>query len=380
MTTCLLIAAALSFAPPRDDAPVRVYIGTYTDGGKSQGIYTFELDPESGAPTTPRLAAETPNPSFLALHPSGKLLYAANEVNEFLGQPGGSVSGFAIHAADGSLSILNGVGTGGAAPCHLSIDRTGKTILVANYGGGNIASQAIGPDGRFDPAKTGHIYGFQGHGPDRQRQEKPHLHWIDVDAANRFAVAADLGTDNLWVFRFDPKKGTLTPNDPPSAKVKPGSGPRHVAFHPDGHHAFVNNEMASTVTALDYDPDKGTLKPTQTLSTLPDDFKGSSSTAEIAVHPNGKYLYVSNRGHDSVAIFSIAKGTGKLAAIGHASTGGRTPRNFAIDPSGRWLLAANQDSDSVVVLRLDPDTGRLTPAGHSARVPMPVCVLFVPGK
>jgi 6-phosphogluconolactonase len=380
MSFSLLIAAALSFAPPPDEGPTRVYIGTYTDGGKSKGIYTFELDPKTGAVSSPKLAAETPSPSFLALHPSGKFLYAANEVDRFQGRAGGLVSGFAIDAADGTLSKLNHAATRGEAPCHLAIDRAGGTVLVANYGGGNVAAIPIGPDGRFDDAKAAYFHQLQGQGPNRERQEKPHAHWIDLDASNRFAIAADLGTDSLWVFRFDPTKGTLTPNDPPSAKVAPGSGPRHFVFHPDGHHAFVNNEMASTVTAFNYDPEKGMLKTLQTLSTLPDGFQGDNSTAEIAVHPNGRFLYVSNRGHDSLAIFSIDKTSGKLEAIGHARTGGRTPRNFAIDPTGRWLLAANQDSDSVIVFQLDPDTGRLSPTDHGARVPKPVCVVFLPRK
>ncbi|HWE36871.1 MAG TPA: lactonase family protein [Isosphaeraceae bacterium] len=380
MSLSLFLAAALSFAPPPDDASTRVYIGTYTDGGKSKGIYTFELDPKTGAVSSPRLAAESPNPSFLAPHPNGKSLYAANEVDQFRGRPGGSVTGFAIDAADGRLSTLNASATRGEAPCHLSIDRAGRTVLVANYGGGNLAAIPIGADGRFDESKATDFHKLQGQGPNRQRQEKPHAHWIDLDAADRFAIAADLGTDSLWVFRFDPKKGTLTPNDPPAARVAPGSGPRHFAFHPDGRHGFVNNEMASTVTAFDYDPEKGTLKTLQTLSTLPDGFQGESSTAEIAVHPNGRFLYVSNRGHDSLAIFAIDKESGKLKAIGHTKTGGRTLRNFAIDPTGRWLLAANQDSDSVVVFTLDPDTGRLTPTPHKAEVPKPVCVVFLPRK
>jgi 6-phosphogluconolactonase len=385
MSLSLLLAAALSFAPRPDEGPTRVYIGTYTDGGKSKGIYTFELDPKTGAVTAPKLAAETPNPSFLALHPSGKYLYAVNEVGDFRGFFGGAVSAFAVAPADGSLSGLNFLHSRGDSPCHLSIDRAGKAILVANYGGANIvdgrvAAMAIGADGRLDESRFAELHELRGDGPNRQRQKGPHAHWIDLDASNRFAIAADLGTDSLWVFRFDPRKGTLTPNDPPSAKVAPGSGPRHFAFHPDGHHAYINNEMASTVTAFDYDPEKGTLKTLQTLSTLPDGFQGNNSTAESAIHPNGRFLYVSNRGHDSLAIFAIDKSSGKLEAIGHAKTGGRTPRNFAIDPTGRWLLAANQDSDSVIVFKVDPDTGRLAPTDHKVEVPKPVCVLFLPKK
>jgi 6-phosphogluconolactonase len=254
------------------------------------------------------------------------------------------------------------------------VDHQGKNVLVANYGGGSVAVLPVQEDGRLRPASS--FIQHKGSSVDKGRQEGPHAHSINVDAGNRFAVAADLGLDKLLIYKFDADKGTLTANDPPFASVAPGSGPRHFAFHPLAPYAYVINEMKSTVTAFNYDRNRGELKEIQTLSTLPEEVKGDS-TAEVQVHPSGKFVYGSNRGHNSIAIFQVDDKTGRLTAAGHQPTGGKTPRNFGIDPTGRYLLAANQDSDTITVFRIDPKSGKLTPTGQKVDVPRPVCVKFV---
>ncbi|MEA2632123.1 MAG: 6-phosphogluconolactonase, partial [Chloroflexota bacterium] len=274
-------------------------------------------------------------------------------------------------------SLLNQQASRGQGPCYLTVDRAGKNVLVANYGSGSVACLPVDAAGRLEPASS--FLQHEGSGADRKRQAGPHAHSINLDAANRFAIAADLGLDKLFIYRFDAGKGTLTPNDPPFARVAPGSGPRHFAFHPDGRHGYVINEMACTVTAFDYDPERGALSEIQTISTLPEGTRGSNlSTAEVQVHPSGRFLYGSNRGHNTIAIFAIDAATGRLRPVGHQPTQGKTPRNFGIDPTGRYLLAANQDSGTVVAFRINPQTGQLEPTGQVAEVPKPVCVKFVP--
>jgi 6-phosphogluconolactonase len=355
----------------------RVYVGTYTTGGNSRGIYLLELDTTTGALTSRGVAAEAVNPSFLAVHPSRRFLYAVGETNSFEGQKSGAVSAFTMDPASGTLSLLNQQPSRGQGPCFVTVDRAGKNALVANYGSGSVACLPIAPDGRLGPASS--FVQHEGSSVNPQRQKEPHAHSINLDAANHFAVAADLGLDKLLVYRFDSQDGTLTPNDPPFTKVAPGSGPRHFAFHPDGRHAYVINEIALTVTAFDYDPERGTLGEIQTISTLPEGFKGKGlSTAEVQVHPSGRFLYGSNRGAHTIAIFAIDTTSGRLRAVGHQSTEGRTPRNFGIDPTGRHLLAANQDSGNVVVFRIDPQSGQLQPTGQVVEVPRAVCVKFVP--
>jgi 6-phosphogluconolactonase len=375
----LLTAAVTMFAsqdsPKKDNGPIRVYIGTYT-GGESKGIYLLQLDRETGALTSKGLVGEKASPSFLAIHPNGSLLYSANEVSEWQGKKSGFVTAFKIDPKTGGLTELNAQSSHGEGPCHLVVDRLGKTVLVANYGGGSVTAIPIEADGKL--GEKAHTQQHKGSSIDPARQKEPHAHSINLDAANRFAIAADLGLDKLLLYRFDPAKSLLTPNTPPSTSLAPGGGPRHFAFHPDGHHAFAILEMTSKAVPLTYDSERGTFAPGTSVSTLPEGFKGGSSTAEVQVHPSGKFLYVSNRGHDSIAMFSIDQETGGLTAIGHQPTGGKTPRNFGIDPSGNFLLAANQDSGTVVVFRIDPATGKLTPTGQSVKVPMPVCVKFAP--
>jgi 6-phosphogluconolactonase len=352
-----------------------VYVGTYTDG-RSKGIYLFRMDLTSGQLTPIGLAAETANPSFLAIHPNHRYLYAVNEIGNFEGTDSGAVSAFALDPVTGKLTPLNQQSSRGGGPCHLIVDREGKDVLVANYGGGCVAVLPIQPGGRLGPATC--FIQHHGSSVNPQRQKEPHAHSINLDAANRFALAADLGLDKILIYRFDPDKGTLVPSDPAAAAVAPGSGPRHVAFHPNGRWAYVINEMASTVTTFDYDPKAGTLTTVQTVSTLPEGFTGSNTTAEIQIDPSGRFLYGSNRGHDSLAIFAIDPSTGRLTPVGRESTGGKNPRNFLIDPTGHYLLAANQDSDNIVVFRIDLQTGQLTRTGQVAEVPKPVCIKMMP--
>lgn len=355
----------------------RVYVGTYTWKG-SKGIYLLEMDLATGKLSEPTLAAETANPSFLALHPSRQYLYAVGEIGDFGGKKSGAVSAFAVLPETGKLKLLNQQPSGGTGPCHVSADGEGKNVLVANYSSGSIAVLPIAEDGSLkEPSCTiQHV----GKGPDPKRQEGPHAHSINLDAAGRFAFAADLGLDKLFVYRFDAAQGKLTPNEPPAASVAPGAGPRHFAFHPNGRFAYVINEMGMTVTAFTYDPERGVLKEFQTVPTLPAgrETGPDDSTAEVQVHPSGRFLYGSNRGHDSIAVFAIDAETGKLTPTGHAATQGKAPRHFGIAPTGAYLVAANQGSNSLVVFRIDAKTGALTPTGQTVEVPLPVCVKFVP--
>lgn len=351
-----------------------VFVGTYT-GAKSKGIHAFRTDPAAGIIEELGLVAETPNPTFLALHPNGRLLYAANEVGEFEGKAGGAVTGFEIDAATGRLKAINSASTVGGGPCHLVVDRTGRQVLVANYGGGSVASLPIDPSGRLGSHSAFHQH--RGGSVDPSRQKEPHGHSINLSPDNRFAFAADLGTDRVYVYPFDPARGLWAEPLAQSPRLAPGSGPRHFAFHPSGKFAYVINEMLSTVTVFRYTASSGALSEVQTIPTLPAGFSGGSSTAEVVVHPNGKFVYGSNRGHDSLAIYSVDAGSGRLTLVGHQSTGGKTPRNFNIDPSGRTLWAANQSTDNIVVFSVDPDTGLLKRTGQELKMGSPVCVKFL---
>ncbi len=377
-----LLNCAWSESPAADPRPtgakgreLRVYIGTYTGRG-SKGIYLCHLDLAGGKLQLAGLAAEVAQPSFLAIHPSRPLVYAVGETGDFGGKKAGAVSAFSIDPKTGMLTLLNQQSSQGTGPCHVVVDRSGRRVLVANYSGGSIACLPIGEDGRLGEATA--FVQHEGSSVNPERQQGPHAHSINLDAANRFAFVADLGLDKVLVYRFDPSQGKLAANDPPGTSLAPGSGPRHFAFHPGGRFAYVINELKSTVTALAYDARRGTLEPLESLSTLPEGFQGQSTTAEVQVHPSGRFVYGSNRGHDSIAIFAVDATTGTLRPVGHEPTQGKTPRNFGIDPTGRYLLAANQDSDSVVVFRIDRESGKLSPTGSSVTVGSPVCVKFLP--
>ena len=370
----LLGALLLGAARAADD--YLVYFGCYTSG-KSKGIYVARFDSATGKLGAPELAAATTNPSFLAIHPNHKFLYAVGEMSG-AGKKAGAVSAFALDTATGKLTLLNQQGSGGSGPCYVGLDNAGKNALVANYGSGSVAALPIKDDGTLCPASSEmqHV----GSSVNPARQKGPHAHSIFLDAANCFAFAPDLGLDKVMIYRFDSSKGALTPNDPPFATVTPGSGPRHFTFHPNGKFAYVINEMLCTITAFAYDAERGALKEIETVSTLPsgESVKPSYSTAEIRVHPNGKVLYGSNRGHDTIAVFTLDPATGKLKLIQNAPTLGKIPRNFNFDPSGKWLLAAHQNSDNIVVFSVDQATGKLTPTGQQIEVGACVCVKFMP--
>jgi 6-phosphogluconolactonase len=379
MVVSAVLGAAIPTVRAQDEAgagPLRVYIGTYTRGTGSKGIYLADLDPASGSLKNLRPAGEAENPSFLAIHPNGKLLYAVSEVESFRESKGGAVVAFAINP-DGTLTRKNAQPSGGAGPCHLIVDPAGKNVLVANYSGGSVAVLPLGADGSLKPPSQ--VVQHQGKGTDPRRQEGPHAHSINLDPSGKFALVADLGLDRVFVHRFDPEAGTLTPAETPFATVAPGSGPRHLVFAPDGKHVFVINEMASTVAPFAFDAATGRLTPAgEPVSTLPEVTVVGNSTAEVRIHPSGRFLYGSNRGHDSLAQFAVDAAGGRLKPLGHTPTRGRTPRNFNIEPSGRVLLVANGGTDRVIPFRISPETGGLTPVGDGLPVPSPVCIRFLP--
>lgn len=352
------------------------YVGTYTTKRDSQGIYAYRFDPATGTLASGGLAAESADPSYVVIHPSAKYLYAVNEVGNFGGRKSGAVSAFSRAPNSGALQLLNQVPTLGASPCYVSLDKRGKYVLVANYGGGSVATFPVLEDGSLGQA-AGFVQ-HSGSSIDKSRQTAPHAHWIGVSPDNRFVVVPDLGLDEVLVYRLDAATGALTPNHPPFVKVGPGSGPRHFAFHPNGNFGYLVNEMASTVTAFSYQADSGSLSELQTISTLPANYDGPKSSAELVVHPSGRFLYASNRGDDSITAFSIDPAKGTLTVVGQFSTQGKTPRNFAIDPRGTFLLAANENSGSVVAFRIDLATGKLTPTRNVQGVPAPVCIAFAP--
>jgi 6-phosphogluconolactonase len=354
----------------RSTPVIYAYIGSYTHkGAKGIGIYRFDAD--SGSLTHIGDAAGLVNPSFLAIHPNGRYLYAVSEA----GSPGGSVIAFQIDRATGNLTQRNVQPSGGTYPCHIAVHPSGKLAAVANYGNGTVTTLPIGAEGMLgEPAS---VIQHAGTGPNKQRQEGPHAHSANFDSTGSRLFVADLGIDRVMVYRVDAATARIAPNDPPSAAVAPGAGPRHLAQHPNGRFVYVINELASTITAFAYDARTGALREIETVSTLPADFKGSTTTAEVVIHPNGRFLYGSNRGHDSLAIFRVDGRSGRLTPLGHQSTLGKTPRNFAIAPGGRFLVAANQDSDSLVVFRINQNSGALTPVGSPVTTSMPVCVRFL---
>jgi 6-phosphogluconolactonase len=366
--------AASSSSAIGADGELLAYFGTYTNNGKSKGIYCYKLDLATGKLTSVGVTEGIKNPSFVAIHPSGNNLYAVSEVNDADGKPGGAVSAFSLDRKTGALKALNHQSSEGAGPCYVMVDKTGKVALVANYGSGSIASLPVNDDGSLNKAAT--AIQHEGSSVNQQRQAGPHAHSINVSADNRFAIAADLGLDKLLIYKLDAAKGTLAANDPAFTKTPAGGGPRHFAFHPNGRFAYNCNEITSSVTAHAWDAQKGSLNEIQTISTLPEPTQGNS-TAEIQVHPSGKFVYCSNRGHDSLAIFTVDEKTGQLTAAGHQKTLGRTPRNFGIDPTGRYVVACNQNTDNVAVFQVDQSTGKLSQVGDPVTVPAAVCVKFL---
>ncbi len=347
-----------------------LYVGTYTQRD-SEGIYFYRFDTESGALRREAVYPALANPSFLALHPGGQTLYAVNEDQE-----AGQVSSFAIDSSSGGLTFLNRQPTHGSAPCHLAVEPEGNTLVVANYYSGNVAVYPLNADGSI--GRPVQDIQHHGSGPNRERQEAAHAHSATVSPDGGRVCVADLGIDKVMIYRI--VNGRLEANDPDHAPLHAGAGPRHFDFHPNGRCAYVINELDLTVTACAYDGGSGALTPFQTLSTLPEDVEDRSgfSCADIHVSPDGRFVYGSNRGHDTIAVFAVDDVSGQLTAAGHASTRGRTPRNFTLDPTGAWLLAANQDSDDIGVFRRDTDSGQLTPHGEMVWAPMPVCLQFGP--
>jgi len=349
------------------------YFGTYTRGDDAgKGIYAYRFDAGTGEMTDLGLAAEVANPSFVAIHPNNQYLYAVTE--DFEGE--GAVSAFSIDHETGKLTLLNQVSSGGSGPCHLNVDASGKMLAVANYGAGSTSSFQINADGTLSEAVS--VIQHEGSSVNERRQKGPHAHSVNFSPDNRFVITADLGTDELYIYKADPATGNIEPNVPPSGKVAPGGGPRHFTFHPSGKFCYAINEMGNTVTAFKWDAETGAMEEIQMISTLPEGYSETSHTAEVRAHPSGKFLYGSNRGHDSIAVFSIDQATGKLTAVEYASTQGETPRNFNLDPTGQYLFAENQNTNNVVTFSIDQETGKLTPTGQVLNVPKPVCLRWVP--
>jgi 6-phosphogluconolactonase len=368
LTRAALCAGAflLHGADPTMASSHLVFFGTYTRT-TSRGIYAARLDDETGALTAPRLVAETPNPTWVVLSPDRRFLYTVHPSKA-------QAIGFAVDPSDGALTPLAaGDATPAGSPSHLAIDATGRVLLAANYGDGFVAALAIRPDGTLGPpAMTQH----SGHSVNPTRQEKPHVHSVTLSPDNRFVIVCDLGLDKIFSYALDPAAARLTPATPPFVTTEPGSGPRHFKFGVDGRHAYAITEMGATVIACDYDAARGALHPRQTISTVPPDFTGLKWAAEIRVHPNGRFLYGSNRTHDSLAVFAIDATSGLLSPVEIVPCGGKTPRNFTLSPDGKWLVCGHQDSDQLSVFRVDAATGRLTRTSHTATVPMCVCVQF----
>jgi 6-phosphogluconolactonase len=350
------------------------YVGTYGTG-QDGCIYFCRLNSKTGEIILRGETKGVDNPSFLAIDASNRFLFAVNEVSETNGNPGGSVSSFVINPENGKLKFINLQPTLGDSPCHISIDRTGRFLLITNYTGGNIIVLPILDGGSI--GKNVEFIQHEGHSINADRQESPHPHSINLSPDNRYVFVPDLGLDKILVYKLDQETGKLSSKDIPYVSLKPGAGPRHFTFHPNGKFAYVINELDSTVTAFQYKPAKGKLKEIQNITTLPEDFKGVSNCADVHVHPDGEFLYGSNRGHNSIAIFNIDPLKGKLKPNGYTSTEGDIPRNFAIDPSGQFILAANQNSNSIYSFRINAETGELIPTGYMIEIPKPVCIKFL---
>lgn len=377
----LALAATAPAAEKMPSAPKEyfVFFGTYT-GPQSKGIYRSRLDVATGKLSSAELATEAGTPAFLAVHPNQKFLYAVDESADPVKKPGRGVSAYTVDPKSGALTLLNHQSSGGAGPCHLVVDRNGKSVLVANYSAGSSAAIHLLSDGRL--GAPGSVVPHSGSSVNAARQKSPHAHGIYLSPDNRFAFVPDLGIDKVQVYRLDAAQAKLSANEPSSAVLPPGSGPRHMVFHPSGKFAYVINELLCTMAVFRYDAPRGALHDVQNVSTLPagEAVKPGYSTAEVMAHPNGKFIYGSNRGHNSIVVFTVNPGTGALSQVQNQSTLGKTPRNFALDPTGAWLLAENQDSGTVAVFGINAGTGHLTSTGQSVSVPSPVCAVFVAAR
>jgi 6-phosphogluconolactonase len=374
LAICLVMMTSSTFLHGDEPNRLLAFFGSYSKPG-SAGVSVYEFDLSTGKFQPLAADASIRNPSFLAVHPTGRFLYAVSEVDSVNGQPGGGVASYAIDRESGKITLLNQQSSGGGGPCYVSIDSTGQCALVANYGGGSVACLPIAEDGQLQKATA--VIPHQASVAEGQKQPRALAHSILPSPDNRFALSADKGCDEVFIYKLDAAAGKLAPNDPAFAKLKPGAGPRHVDFHPSGRFVYVINEIDSTVTGFQYDAQTGRLTTIDTLSTLPEGFEGSNSTAQIRVHPSGKFVYGSNRGYDSIAIFSVDEESGRLTAVGHVSTQGKTPRNFNIDPTGQYLIACNMATDNVVTFKIDSGTGKLTQVGEPLKLVAPVCVQFL---
>ena len=360
------------------------YVGAYTPQpaggggmrGKGEGIYAFRFDAKSGALKPAGITPGVRNPSFLALDPARKFLFCVNELEEYAGAAGGAVSAYRIDPASGTLTHLNTRASHGTDPCHLAVERTGRNLIVANYSSGSVAVFPIGKDGALGEASCVIQHTVSSVNPDRQAG--PHAHCVTIDAANRYVLVCELGGDCVMIYELDAENGKLIPNaSQPQIKTAPGAGPRHIAIHPNGRFAYLISELNSTMTAFAYDAARGRLAEIQTLSTLPADFTGVSGGAEIQIAPSGRFLYGSNRGHDSIVIYALDAESGRMSLVGHESTRGKTPRYFTFTPDGAFIVVANQDSDNIVTFRVDRTTGKLTAIGEPVAAGTPVCVAFM---
>ncbi len=365
----VLFASALAAAQAE---PVRFHIGTFPARG-SAGIYTATLDPETSALSAPVVAAEVRNANWITWHPRGDVLYSVGERTGESWRTSGEVVAWAPRA-DGTLAVLNRQSTGMGSPCHLGVNRGGTLLVAANYGEGAVLAFPLGPAGEVGPVAQ--TVRHTGSGPNASRQKEPHAHGVTFDPAGGFVFIPDLGIDRLVGYRVSGAAPRIEASSTATAETPPGAGPRHLAFHPDGRFAYSVNELDATITQFSWDPAAAALRPVRTVKSLPADATMPNTSAEIAAHPNGRFLYVSNRGHDSIAVFVLDPATGAPTLLQNEPSGGRAPRGFALDPAGRFLVSANQDTDRIITLRIDPATGRLTPTGHGIDVPAPVCILF----
>jgi 6-phosphogluconolactonase len=358
-----------------------VYVGT--SGPKSKGIYYYRLQTDNlevsqNITLVPLgLAAETPNPNFIEVDLKRRLLFAATRVDQFGGKPGGAISSFAVDAATGKLNLINQSSCMGRGPCHLALDATGRNVVVSMCDSGGVAVIPVAPDGKLGEATDFAQHTGKSVNPDRQKG--PHAHCVTFDPANQFVFVCDLGLDKIMTYRFDAQRGKITPGDPPFTAAKPGAGPRHMAFLPGGRFAYAVNELDSTVTSYAYDGKAGILKPIETQTTLPGYYDGPANTpAEVAAHPSGRWIYVSNRGMNSIILFGVDPDKGTLTYIEEQGTGGKTPRHFGIQPSAKHMVICNQDSDTLLASRIDSGNGRLKPSGLFAQAPTPMCAKFLP--